>query len=78
MSSTLRISNISPDTTLDDLRFFFENTWKSGGGPVCDIEINDREHTALVMFEEKDGKNISLYELYYMLLISDVSAGYCM
>lgn len=64
MSSTLRISNIAPDTTLDDLRFFFENTWKSGGGQVYDIEIYDREHTALVTFEEQDGNKISIYVLH--------------
>lgn len=78
MSSTLRISNISPDTTLDDLRFFFENTWKSGGGTVCDIEINHREHTALVMFEEQDGKKylskimygIFVVNIYLMLIVT--------
>lgn len=57
MSKMLRVSKIPSDATEDALTFFFENTRKSGGGDVEEVDYDEENHTAIVTFEEDDGKS---------------------
>ncbi|CAG2216881.1 unnamed protein product [Mytilus edulis] len=50
----LRVSKIPSDATEDALTFFFENTRKSGGGDVEEVDYDEENHTAIVTFEEDD------------------------
>lgn len=34
-------SGISPSTTEDAVRYYFENSRRSGGGEICDIDLTD-------------------------------------
>lgn len=47
------IRGLSKDTTEDALLNYFENTRRSGGGPVEEVKIS--ENTAQVKFESSEG-----------------------
>lgn len=51
----LRVTKLPPTTTQDSLRFFFENTRKSGGGDVEDVEYDKDTASAIITFEEDEG-----------------------
>ena len=53
---TVKVTGISPDTTENILRMFFENKKQSGGGDIAAIMHRQREGTALITFTEQDGK----------------------
>lgn len=52
----LKVTKLPSDTTEDGLRFFFESTRKFGGGDVQDVEYDEDTRTAIVTFEEDEGK----------------------
>ena len=47
------IRGLSKDTTEDTVLNYFENTRRSGGGPVEEVKIS--ENTAHVKFESSEG-----------------------
>lgn len=52
-SRVVFIRGLSKDTTEDTLLNYFENTRRSGGGPVEEVKIS--ENTAQVKFESSEG-----------------------
>lgn len=62
----IKVTNIPDGTSKDALLFFFENRRKSGGGSVEDLEYDPDTKSAVITFEEPEGK-ISL--LNHMILI---------
>jgi hypothetical protein len=55
-SYLVRITGISTKTTNDSLLNFFENTRRSGGGEIKDIQLNLEERIADITFASTEGK----------------------
>jgi len=53
----IEISEIPPNMTKDKLIMFLENTKRSGGGKISDIQYREYSKMALVAFEDQEGKN---------------------
>ena len=58
---TIIASGISPSTTEDAVRNYFENSRRSGGGEVCDIDFNSDEGNAVITFTEVEGNVFKIY-----------------
>jgi hypothetical protein len=56
LTKCIKISNIPPGTTSDDIRFKFSNP-KVGGGQVMDMMFDKENGVANVYFEESSGMN---------------------
>ena len=50
------VRGLSPDMSEDTLDMYFSNRRKSGGYDVMQIFMNDKERTAVITFEQPDGK----------------------
>ena len=55
LTKGIKISNIPPETTSDDVRYKFSNK-KIGGGQVTDMMLDKKNGVANVYFEESSGK----------------------
>ena len=51
----IKVIHLPDKTTEDNLRLFFENTRRSGGGDIVNIEYKKDDATAVITFEEEDG-----------------------
>ena len=54
LTKGIRISNIPPETSSDDMRFKFSNK-KVGGGPITDMMLDKKNGVANVYFEKSSG-----------------------
>jgi len=54
-SCSVEISEIPSNMTVDRLHSLLENTRRSGGGRIADIQYSEHSHTALVTFEDHTG-----------------------
>lgn len=54
--TTVAIRGFSPSTSTDTFLNYFENTRRSGGGPVVDIKIDLKKGVAFITFEDADGE----------------------
>ena len=61
----LKVTKLPTGTTTDSLTFFFENTRKSGGGDVTDVEYDEDTATAIITFEEDEGL-LNTYKFFLM------------
>lgn len=52
----LKVTQLPPDVTSDQLKFLFKNKWNQGGGPVENITLDNATHSAIIVFEESEGK----------------------
>ena len=57
LTKGMKVSNIPPHTSSDDIRFKFANT-KIGGGKVRDVMLDRNNGVASVYFEKSSGRNI--------------------
>ena len=55
LTKGIKISNIPPETTSDDVRYKFSNK-RIGGGQVRDMTFDKNNGVANVYFEESSGK----------------------
>ena len=53
---TVKVTGLLDDTSKDLLMNYFENTRRSKGGPICDIEIDRDLRECFITFETPDGK----------------------
>ena len=49
---TIIVTNIPPNFPAEDLEAYFESEKFSGGGPVETSQLNPRERTAVIVFED--------------------------
>ena len=61
------IRGLSKDTTEDALLNYFENTRRSGGGPVEEVKI--AENTAQVKFESSEGNFLNVLGICVLLKV---------
>lgn len=54
---TIIASGISPSTTMDAVQYYFENSRRSGGGEICDIDLTD-DGKFVITFTEVDGTSL--------------------
>ena len=57
LTKGIKVSNIPPDTSSDDIKFKFSNP-KIGGDKVTDIMLDRNNGVASVYFEKSSGRNI--------------------
>ncbi|XP_059146951.1 uncharacterized protein LOC131934836 [Physella acuta] len=55
---SLRVTELPPDVTTDQLKFLFKNQWSQGGGPVENITLDEATRSAIVVFEESEAVKI--------------------
>ena len=55
-SCAVFVAGLKPNIEKDILEMFFENTKRSGGGDIKQIEINEKSGRAIIHFTEKAGK----------------------
>ena len=55
LTKGIKISNIPPDTSSDDIKYKFSNP-KIGGGEVTDIMLDKNNGVASVYFEKSSGR----------------------
>ena len=53
---TIIVTNIPPNFPAEDLELYFESEKFSGGGTVETSQVNPRERTAVVVFEDPSCK----------------------
>lgn len=53
--TTVQVSNIPASFKQDTLRMLFENTKRSGGGPIENIEYDTNSGKALITFKDSAG-----------------------
>jgi hypothetical protein len=58
LTKGIRVSNIPPGTSSDDIRYEFSNK-KIGGGQVTDMMLDKRNGVANVYFEKTSGMNLT-------------------
>lgn len=51
----IKVTRIHPETTEEEIKDFFKNRKKSGGGDVEKVEYDKSTHTAVIWFKEDDG-----------------------
>ena len=68
LTKGIRISNIPPETSSDDIRFKFSNP-KSGGGQVTDMMLDKRNGIANVYFEKCSGINLVYFNESFARII---------
>lgn len=51
----IKVTRLHPDTTEEEIKEFFENRKKSGGGDVEKVEYDTFAQTAVIWFKEDDG-----------------------
>ena len=51
----IRVEGFSPHTSLDTIAMFFESHKRSGGGD-CKVDFDEKTRTAIIVFENDDGK----------------------
>lgn len=52
----IKVTNIPYGTSKETLLFFFENRRRRGGGPVKDLAYDPDTRSAVITFEEQEGK----------------------
>ncbi|XP_072026034.1 protein mono-ADP-ribosyltransferase PARP14-like [Amphiura filiformis] len=52
LSDCVLVTNLKPDTSLDNIELYFENERRSGGGDVREVKFNSDENQAIVYFED--------------------------
>lgn len=52
----IKVTNIPDGTSKEALLFFFENRRRNGGGSVADLKYDSDTKSAVVTFEESEGK----------------------
>lgn len=72
---SVEISGIPPNMTEDTLIMFLENTRRSGGGKVAEMQFDKHKRMALVDFEDQKGKNV-LYKLFFGFRFIEVTISY--
>ncbi|KAJ8316973.1 hypothetical protein KUTeg_004877 [Tegillarca granosa] len=60
VTNTIMVTGISNTTSSDTVRFYFENTRRSGGGEVEDVHFERQEGTCFVSFKDPESKPESL------------------
>ncbi|XP_076078270.1 protein mono-ADP-ribosyltransferase PARP14-like isoform X1 [Mytilus galloprovincialis] len=65
-TNMLKVTKLPSKTTEDGLRFFFENTRKSGGGDVDDVEYDEDTASAIITFIEDEAVDIVLQKMPIM------------
>ena len=73
-SRVIRVTGISPKTTKDELLNFFENTRRSGGGEIEEIQNDPDEMIAEITFCSAEGK--STYLSFVTVIVSYVLLFY--
>ena len=53
---TILASGIPPSNSEDSVRYYFENSRRSGGGEVCDIDLSP-DGKAVITFTDVEGMN---------------------
>ncbi|XP_019646077.1 PREDICTED: poly [ADP-ribose] polymerase 14-like isoform X2 [Branchiostoma belcheri] len=51
-TNCIQVTGIPPKASKDNLYYYFENTRRSGGGPVAEVELDKDQGTALVLFDD--------------------------
>ena len=59
-SESVEISGIPPNMTKDKLIMILENKKRFGGGKLAEIHCDEYNRTALVAFEDHEGKHLSV------------------
>ena len=52
ITNCILVRGLAANTSKDMVELYFENSRKSGGGPVSDVQIDTEENCAVVIFEE--------------------------
>ena len=52
------VTGLKPSIGKDILEMFFENTKRSGGGEIKQIEINEESGRAIIHFADEAGKDL--------------------
>ena len=52
----IRVTNLKAGTSEDMVELYFENTKRSGGGEVREVELDEDRNQAIVFFEDWKGK----------------------
>ncbi|KAI8490328.1 positive regulation of interleukin-4-mediated signaling pathway, partial [Branchiostoma belcheri] len=52
VTDCIQVTEIPPKTSKDNLRYYFDNTKRSGGGSVADVQLDKDRGTALVSFDD--------------------------
>ena len=68
---TVEVKGFSQNATEEDLILFFENENVSGGGPVKQVTIDHDKNTAVIVFEEEQGRLNHLF-LIYIIKFEDI------
>ena len=58
----IRVTNLKPGTSEDMIELYFENTKRSGGGEVREVELDEDRNQAIVFFEDWKGKYEQTYK----------------
>lgn len=56
VTNCILVRGLAANTSKDMMELYFENHRKSGGGPVLDVELNNEENCAIVVFEDYSSK----------------------
>ena len=76
LTKGIRISNIPPETSSDDMRFKFSNK-KIGGGPITDMMLDKKNGVANVYFEKSSGISLFYFnEKFVQILNRFPQSGY--
>jgi len=54
-SCAVSVTGLSQGTPVEPIRWFFENTKRSGGGPLVVLCYNDEDASAVVTFHNRNG-----------------------
>lgn len=57
----LKVTKLPPNTTVEFLENFFENTRRFGGGGVENVEYDEDTRTAIITFQEDEGITCIIY-----------------
>lgn len=69
----IKVTNIPNGTSKEALLLFFENRRRRGGGPVNDLEYDPDTRSAVVTFEEPEGKILYIWVARYGLTVYEVT-----
>lgn len=69
---TIEVAGISLKTTEDSIRNFFENTRRSGGGDIENIELYSGKGVAVVTFSSAESKYYSVTLLFWVKSVMEL------
>lgn len=70
---SIRVSCLPRGVSEEFITDFFENEKRSGGGDVSDVKYDEQNSTAIVTFEDSDGK---FYSIQHFLQLSWQESAY--